>query len=91
MMKGIHTFKGPQQPDIIMQPVGFASCPFPSLVKRMEAYLKERRNIRDLFCVNSTYADRPITSPFKNSQEKEDHKSKEEKEESETPSKWKAV
>ena len=38
--------------------------PFPSLVKKMEAYLEERRNITDPFCLTRTYPDRPTILPF---------------------------
>ena len=68
-MKGIHTFKK----DHINQtsscsPWGLQVHPFPSLVKKMEAYLEERRNITDPFPLTCNYPDRPIRSPCMRSQ-----------------------
>ena len=38
--------------------------PFPSLVRKMVAYLEKRRNIADPFYLTQTYPDRPVISPF---------------------------
>ena len=64
-MKGIDTFKkdhGNQTSSC--SPWGLQVHPFPSLVKKMEIYWEERRNIADSFHLAHTYPNRPIISPF---------------------------
>ena len=76
-MKGILTFKkvcGNQTSSCT--PWGLQVYPFPSLVKKVEPYLEERRNITNPFCLTHTYPDRPITSPFARLQTPERKKTK---------------
>ena len=65
MMKGIHTFKKDcdNQTSLCSQ-WGSLVYPFPSVVKKMEVYLEERRNIADPFHPTHTYTNRPTISPF---------------------------
>ena len=82
-MKGIHAFKKDCSSETSScSPWGMHVHAFSSLVKKMEAYLEERRNITDPFHLTHTYPDRPITSPFTRSQTAKRKKTKNPKESS---------
>ena len=69
MLKGIHTYRNDHSIQISScSPWCLQIFPFPSLIKKIEAYLEERRNIKDPCHLTHTYPDRPVTSPFAKSQ-----------------------
>ena len=55
--------KGPQRPDIIMQPMGFASTPISIPGKKEGSIFRGKKKYHRPF-LSYTYPDRPTTSPF---------------------------
>ena len=69
MLKGIHSYRKDCSTQISScSPWSLQVCPFLSLTKKMEVYLEERRNNEDPFCLAHTYPNRPVITPFENSQ-----------------------
>ena len=87
ILKEIHTFKKECSTQTsLWSPLGLHIHPFPSLVKKMEAFLEERRNIKDPFHLTHTYPARPDISPFTRSQIPKRKKAKNPKKRSRTES-----
>ena len=63
-LKGIHTYKKDHSTQMSSySPWCSQVWPFPSLIKKVEVYLEERRNIKDPFHLTCMYADRHAISP----------------------------
>ena len=61
-MKGIHTFKRDCTTQVTScRPWSSQLCPYSSLVKKMKAYLEERRNNANPLHLTNTYPGRPTT------------------------------
>ena len=59
-----HIQKGLWQPDIIVQPMGFASPPISIPGKDVGSIFRGKKKYHGPFHLTHTYLGRPITSPF---------------------------
>ena len=64
-LKGIPTFRKDHSSHLsVCSPWSSCLKPFPLLVKKVEAYIEERRNIMDSFSLTQRYPNRSNPSPF---------------------------